>query len=183
MRAGKVLLLLGWTLSAGVFDSAWASAPDDSDAFKATTVEAFSPQGSVKAVRQVQARFSQPLVALGDLRAAAPFEVDCPVAGSGKWLDDRTWVYDFERDLPGAVRCEFALRPGLKDAAGQSVKAQKFQFDTGGPQVVAMRPADGDNRIDERQMFVLAFDTQVKPGTLAGLASCRVSGLAERIEA
>ena len=57
MRAGKdLLLLLGWTLSAAVFDSAWASAPDDSDAFKATTVEVFSPQGSVKAVRQVQDR-------------------------------------------------------------------------------------------------------------------------------
>ncbi len=182
MRAWTVWMLLGWALSAGACGSAWASPHTDSASSRVTTVEVFSPQGSVKAARQVQARFTQPLVVLGDLRAAAPFEVDCPVAGSGKWLDDRTWVYDFERDLPGAVRCEFALRPGLKDAAGQPVQAQKFQFDTGGPQVVAMRPADGDNRIDERQLFVLSFDTQVKPGTLARRASCRVAGLAERIE-
>jgi alpha-2-macroglobulin len=165
MRVWAVWLALAWALTAN-----------------AAMVDAFSPQGTVKAVRQVQARFSQPIVALGDPRATAPFEVNCPVAGSGKWLDDRTWVYDFDYDLPGAVRCEFAVRVGLQDVAGQPVHADIFRFDTGGPQVVAMRPADGDSRIDEKQMFVLAFDTQVKPGTLASHASCRVTGLAERIE-
>lgn len=165
MRAWAGLVLLGWALSAS-----------------ATTVEMFSPQGTVKAVRQAQARFSQPVVALGDLRAAPPFDVDCPVAGSGKWLDDRTWVYDFESDLPGAVRCEFTVRAGLKDAAGERLQAETFRFDTGGPQVVALRPEDGDSGIDERQVFVLAFDTRVKPGSLATHAACQVKGLAERIE-
>ena len=165
MRAWAGLMLLGWALSA-----------------TATTVEVFSPQGTHKAVRQVQARFSQPVVALGDPRAAAPFDVDCAVAGSGKWLDDRIWVYDFERDLPGAVRCEFAVRSGLKDAAGQPVEAEKFQFDTGGPQVAVLRPHDGASGIDERQAFVLVFDAQVNRASLASRASCQVKGLAERIE-
>ncbi|MFO7542965.1 MAG: MG2 domain-containing protein [Thiobacillus sp.] len=165
MRAWTGFLLLGWVLSTS-----------------AATVEMFSPQGTSKSVRQVQARFSQPVVALGDPRAADPFEVNCPATGSGKWLDDRVWVYDFARDLPGAVRCEFKLRAGLKDAAGQAVKAETFQFDTGGPQVSALRPFEGDSAIDERQAFVLVFDAAVKPGTLARHASCRVSGLAERIE-
>ncbi len=182
MRTGTGWMLLGWMVLAGALEFASASPANETASSKATAVEAFSPQGSVKAVRQVQARFTAPLVALGDLRAAAPFVVDCPVAGSGKWLDDRTWVYDFERDLPGAVRCEFSVRPGQRDAAGQPVHTAKFEFDTGGPQVQALRPADGDGSIDERQSFVLAFDAQVKPGTLARHASCRVSGLAERIE-
>ena len=77
----------------------------------AAQVTDFSPQGTVKAVRQVAAKFDQPLVMLGDPRAADPFAVDCPVAGSGKWLDDRTWVYDFERDLPGAMRLYSACAP------------------------------------------------------------------------
>ena len=148
----------------------------------ATQVVDFSPQGSVKDVRQAAARFDQPVVALGDPRAADPFEVDCPVAGSGKWLDDHTWIYDFERGLPGAARCAFTVREGLKDAAGQPVKAEDFRFDTGGPQVLALRPVDGSSDIDERQTFVLTFDTRVKPGTLASRASCQVTGLAERIE-
>ncbi|MBS1148007.1 MAG: hypothetical protein H6R08_2183, partial [Proteobacteria bacterium] len=148
----------------------------------ATQVTDFTPQGTVKDVRQAAVRFDRPMVALGDPRAAAPFDVKCPVAGSGKWLDDRTWVYDFEVNLPGAVRCEFAIRAGLKDAAGQPVHTEIFRFDTGGPQVAALRPVDGSSDIEERQTFVLAFDTRVKPGTLASRTSCQVKGLAERIE-
>ena len=70
-------------------------------------VERFSPGGTVKQVRQVTARFSAPVVSLGDPRAAAPFELDCPEPGSGRWVDPRTWAYDFEHDLPGGVRCTF----------------------------------------------------------------------------
>lgn len=150
-------------------------------AAQAAGVAAFSPQGTVKNVRQATARFDTPMVGLGDPRAPSPFTVDCPVAGSGKWLDERTWVYDFERDLPGATRCAFGLRAGIKDAAGQPLKPETFGFDTGGPQAVATRPWDG-SRIDERQTFLLAFDARVKPGTLAARAACRVRGLAERIE-
>ena len=141
----------------------------------------FSPQGTVKGVRQATARFDAPMVALGDPRAPLPFTVECPVAGSGKWLDEHTWAYDFERDLPGATRCAFTLRVGLKDIAGQPLKPETFRFDTGGPQAVATRPWDG-SRIDERQTFLLAFDARVKPGTLAAHAACRVSGLADRID-
>ncbi len=148
----------------------------------ASEVELFTPQGTAKGLRQAAAKFSQPVVALGDARAADPFEVNCPVAGSGKWLDGRTWVYDFERDLPGAVRCEFKTQPGLKDTAGGAVQPASFRFDTGGPQGVATRPADGSEAIDERQAFLLVFDAQVLPGTLTGKAWCQVKGLAERIE-
>ena len=42
-------------------------------------VEHFWPQGYVKAVRQVTARFSAPMVALGDPRLDDPFTIDCPV--------------------------------------------------------------------------------------------------------
>ncbi len=182
MRAWTILMVLAWSLSAAASDSTAALPQSGAALPEAATVEAFSPQGTTKAVRQVQARFSLPLVALGDPRAAAPFDAECAVAGSGKWLDDRTWVYDFVRDLPGGLRCEFRLRAGLKDAAGQRLAAETFRFDTGGPQVVAVRPVDGDAAIDERQTFVLAFDAQLKPATLASRASCQVAGLAERIE-
>src|SRR5438477_5542561 len=41
-------------------------------------VDVFSPQGEVKGVRQIAARFSDHMVALGDPRLDAPFEIDCP---------------------------------------------------------------------------------------------------------
>jgi hypothetical protein len=53
-------------------------------------VAAFSPQGTVKGVRQVTARFSEPMVPLGDPREARdPFEVSCPEPGTARWADSR----------------------------------------------------------------------------------------------
>ena len=66
-------------------------------------VEIFSPQGEVKKVRQVMARFSEQMVPFGDPRELSPFEIKCPENGQARWADGRNWVYDFERDLPAGV--------------------------------------------------------------------------------
>ena len=66
-------------------------------------VESFSPQGFNKDVRQVAVRFSAAMVALGDPGRTSPFVVDCPIPGTGRWIDERHWVYDFEYEVPGAV--------------------------------------------------------------------------------
>jgi len=105
MRTWLTGILLGWAFAAG-----------------AASVTAFSPEGTAKGVRQASARFDAPMTALGDPRQADPFVVDCSVPGSGKWLDERTWVYDFERDLPGATRCVFVLREGLKDGRARRLR-------------------------------------------------------------
>jgi alpha-2-macroglobulin len=63
-------------------------------------VEFFSPQGTVKGVRQVAARFSDPMVAFGDPRLPEPFQIDCPESGKARWADVYNWIYDFARDLP-----------------------------------------------------------------------------------
>jgi len=47
-------------------------------------VQAFSPEGAVKGVRQVTARFSSQMVAFGDPRAPDPFTVDCAEKGKGR---------------------------------------------------------------------------------------------------
>jgi len=95
------------------------------------TVEAFSPQGEVKGVRQVAARFTAQIVPFGDPRLVEPFDVSCPENGTGRWADGRNWVYDFARDLPAGVVCTFSIKPGLKTLAGESVEAAKFSFSTG----------------------------------------------------
>src|SRR6185295_13066784 len=78
-------------------------------------VELFSPQGTVKQVRQVRALFSEPMVPFADPRSATqPFSLKCPEQGTGRWVDSRNWVYDFERDLPAGVRCEFRIQDGLR---------------------------------------------------------------------
>jgi alpha-2-macroglobulin len=56
-------------------------------------VEFFSPQGTVKGVRQVAARFSDPMVAFGDPRLPEPFQIDCPESGKARWADVYNWIY------------------------------------------------------------------------------------------
>ena len=87
----------------------------------AAEVTRFSPQGTVKQVRQASATFSEPMVAFGDPAAADPFDVTCPVPGQGRWVDTGQWVYDFERDLPAGIRCAFRLRAGLVTLGGQAL--------------------------------------------------------------
>ena len=67
-------------------------------------VERFSPQGEVRAVRQVAVRFSEDVVKFGDPKAPTPFSIECAEAGQGRWLDGRNWVFDFSRDLAPGVR-------------------------------------------------------------------------------
>src|SRR4030042_5646926 len=74
-------------------------------------VEIFSPQGTVKGVRQVTVRFSEQMVPFGDPRGLiAPFAIDCPEKGRGRWADGKNWVFDFEKDLTAGDRWTFRLK-------------------------------------------------------------------------
>ncbi|MBM4347932.1 MAG: hypothetical protein FJ107_07340, partial [Deltaproteobacteria bacterium] len=51
-------------------------------------VEMFSPQGTVKGVRQVSVRFSEQMVPFGDtLGFIEPFDLVCPKKGTGRWAE------------------------------------------------------------------------------------------------
>ena len=165
-----------------VLTIACASVP----ASAAPQVQFFNPQGEAKEVRQVTARFSEPVVAFGDPRLADPFDVKCDgdaakTKGRGRWADTRNWVYDFEADLPAGQRCRFELKPDFKSMNGQPIEGAKaFSFHTGGPAVKTSMPREGAEFIDEEQVFVLAMDAPVDTSTLAG-AWCEAAGVNERI--
>ena len=153
-----------------------------SGAWAQTTVTGFTPDGQVRQVRQAVARFSQPMVAFGDLRAPAPFDIDCPVPGSGRWVDAQTWSYDFDRDLPGATSCGFTLKPGVHDLAGQPLAGKRaFSVVTGGPAVLESLPREGAERIDEQQAFVLALSAPASGDSIVKQAWCRADGVSEKI--
>jgi uncharacterized protein YfaS (alpha-2-macroglobulin family) len=122
------------------------------------------------------------MVPFGDPRSRVdPFEIDCPEDGVGRWIDSRTWVYDFVRDLPGGIRCRFQLRPGLATQAGKPVAGPTtFAFTTGGPSIQASIPSK-DSTIDEDQAFVLGLDAQPTEASLLQQVSFAVAGLPERI--
>src|SRR5271155_4773434 len=146
-------------------------------------VTKFSPGGTVKGIRQVTVRFSQPMVPLGDPRASVtPFDIDCAPKGSARWIDSFNWSYDFASDLPAGVRCVFTLHKGLKAPSGQAVAgAPPFRFDTGGPSVIEERPWSDSDSIDEQQAFVLMLDTEPDLASIPDHASFGVEGVAETI--
>ncbi len=149
----------------------------------AAGIESFSPQGEVKGIRQVSVRFTDEMVPLGDPRLSEPFDIDCKEKGGSRWIDGRNWAYDFDRDLPAGVRCTFALKPGVKTLNGLVVDAQSFQFSTGGPAILASYPEEGDEAVDENQIFVLGLDAPLKRETLDNRVWCVADGVAEKIPA
>lgn len=142
-------------------------------------VEFFSPQGTIKKVRQVTARFSEPMTTFGDPLLESPFEIACPEKGTGRWADVKNWVFDFDRDLPAGIACTFTLRDGLKSLAGSVVTSkQSFSFSTGGPAIITSRPGNGKT-INEDQIFVLSLDGEADEASLLSNVRFSVEGIAE----
>jgi hypothetical protein len=144
-------------------------------------VEFFSPQGVVKGVRQVSVRFSEQMVTFGDFRSADPFDIKCPQKGSGRWADTKNWIYDFDKDLPAGVECEFSLKPDLKTYTGQGLTGvQTFVFSTGGPAIIRSIPREGQN-IDEDQVFVLYTDAEPADESVISNVWCSIEDINERV--
>ena len=143
----------------------------------------FTPNGTVKGVRQVTAQFSEPMVPLGRaFGGAMPFEIECPEKGSARWIDTTRWSYDFARDLPAGVRCTFRLRNDLRTLAGTPFASPpEFHFDTGGPTVLESMPWQGSEDIDEQQAFVLVLDAEPDVASVIADAAFSVAGMPERI--
>ncbi|PKN17285.1 MAG: alpha-2-macroglobulin [Deltaproteobacteria bacterium HGW-Deltaproteobacteria-6] len=145
-------------------------------------VDFFSPQGTVKGIRQVSVRFSGQMVPFGDPRSLTdPFDIACPAPGAGRWADGKNWIYDFNADLPAGISCTFSLKPGLKNLAGIELSGQKiFTFSTGGPAIIRTNPYHG-NTIDEEQIFILTLDAEPDTRSVLEHASFSVEGIAGAI--
>ncbi|WP_375398380.1 alpha-2-macroglobulin [uncultured Sphingomonas sp.] len=127
-------------------------------------------------------RFSQPMAALGDPRAASPFDVDCAVGGTGRWADQQTFVYEFATPLPGGIKCAFKIRDGLKSVTGYALESgQTFTIDSGGPMARAILPGANGDEIEEDQVFLIAANLPPAPASVAANAYCAVDGLGEKI--
>ncbi|MGI8785636.1 MAG: alpha-2-macroglobulin family protein [Acidobacteriota bacterium] len=146
-------------------------------------VESFSPQGVVKEVRQVHVRFSESMVAFGDPRATLmPFDLDCAEPGKARWVDDKNWAYDFDRDLPAGVRCQFRLKDETRTLAGKQLGGERlFRFSTGGPSILSANPYEGSEGVDEEQIFLLELDAEPIESSVLSNVFFAVEGIAERV--
>jgi uncharacterized protein YfaS (alpha-2-macroglobulin family) len=155
-------------------------------AHAAVALKTWSPQGEIQVIRQVRVTFDQPMVRFGDPRLPAPMDVACqPVAvqaGSSRWVDDRTWIWDFAHDLPPGTACQVAAKAGVKSVAGEELPAKSgFSFDTGGPAIVRATPWSDDEPVEEQQMFALLLNGAATTASIEQNAYCEISGIGERV--
>ncbi|MEO8118532.1 MAG: MG2 domain-containing protein, partial [Rhodoferax sp.] len=154
-------------------------------AAQAIQIVSVSPQGEIARVRQVVAKFDESAVNFGDPKAPAPLSLSCSDAqatqGSGRWISDREWAFEFERDLPPGIACSLQLRSGIKSASGAYLTgATSYKFNSGGPFVQNIRPYDG-SRIDEEQFFILQLNGNTTLASVQANMWCAVDGLGERV--
>lgn len=150
----------------------------------AASLVKFTPQGTVASVSEVSAEFSTQVVPFGDSQQPAPMRVVCSdstAAGSGRWLDDKRWVYAFDRPLAPGVSCKAELDPDFRTLSGEKLGGKALhEFRVGGPSVQEVGPY-GYYPIDEDQVFVLRFNGKVDAASLLANAFCHVEGLGERV--
>lgn len=156
----------------------------------ASEVTLVSPEGSVKNIKQVTARFSTDMTPLGDPRdTIIPFTSSCldnknepiPLPQSqSRWADTKNWVLDYTEVLSGGTRCTFTMKNSLKDLKGEKVTYKEFTFSTSGPAIISHQPSY--EKIEPEQYFIIELDGEVDVSSVEKLAYFEVEGGNEKIE-
>lgn len=153
-------------------------------AVHALQVTSLSPQGEIARVRQVVAKFDESAVNFGDPKAPAPLTLSCSDAqatkGSGRWISDREWAFEFENDLPPGVSCTAQAKAGFKSPKGAELAAASYRFNTGGPFVQQTRPGSYQ-KIDEEQFFLLRLNGPATLQSVKDKVWCQIDGVGEKV--
>ncbi len=114
--------------------------------------------------------------------SSSPLKSNARKRGASRWADQKNWIYDFEKDLPAGIRCEFRLKPGFKDLSGKEIVDPKtFSFSTGGPAIKTSVPYEGSDWIDEEQIFILTLDTEPSLESVLKQVSFSVEGIQDQV--
>ncbi|HEY1604286.1 MAG TPA: MG2 domain-containing protein [Allosphingosinicella sp.] len=139
------------------------------------------PISDAGAIARYQLHFSEPMAPIG-AKADAPITMECAVGGSGRWIDQTNFVWEFEHPLPGGITCTARIKDGLKTLSGHAIAdTSPMVIDTGGPFARAVLPGAGSDEIEEDQAFFVAVNGAVDRASIAADAYCTVDGIGERI--
>ena len=145
-------------------------------------IESFSPEGEVKDIKQVVVRFSESMVPLSSPKIKTDqFIINCPSEGKSRWLDDKTYVYEFLKPLESGISCTFKVSDQTKSLNGKQITGKKtFEFTTGGPYIIQSEPRDG-GRIEENQYFYFQSSTPINEESLIDNLYFSIDGYREKV--
>ncbi|HLX01480.1 MAG TPA: alpha-2-macroglobulin, partial [Trinickia sp.] len=181
MRSGKAKQQSIWAVATAAVIGIFSMTAWQADAARTVSV---SPQGKVAQVRQAVVKFDEAMVPFGAPDLPNPAQLHCDDAtatsGQGRWVDEKTWAYDFTNDLPPGVRCTIDLNGGLKSRAGNAATGtRRFTFETGGPFPAEVMPGGGE--IEENQVFVVKLNGPATEASVREHVWCESNGLGNRI--
>jgi hypothetical protein len=108
--------------------------------------------------------------------------MECSVSSTGRWVDQKTYVFEFAKILPGGLSCKVSLRDGLKSVRGVAVGGtSEFLIDTGGPVARAVLPEEYGDDIEEDQVFLVSTNTPATSQSVSAAGYCAVDGIGEKI--
>lgn len=132
------------------------------------------------AIARFTLRFSEAMAPLG--KGGTPIAMNCAITGAGRWVDPATYVWEFDKPLPGGITCTAELRDGLETLDGDEVTGTRsFAIDSGGPHPRSVLPRGSWDGIEEDQTFFVAVNGPVDRASVAAGAYCAVDGIGERI--
>ena len=151
----------------------------------AAKITSFSPQGEVAQVRQIAIKFDEPMVRMGDPNAESPILLECEPGttseGQGRWIDEKNWVFDFNKDLPPGVRCTAKITENLKSVNDNIYHGPiQYRFNTGGPFIQSIRPWEYSNIVED-QAFLIKLNGDATSQSIEKYVWCKSSQIGERI--
>jgi uncharacterized protein YfaS (alpha-2-macroglobulin family) len=144
-------------------------------------VVTITPQGNVESAEQVQVRFSNNMIKLGDeYQSHAPVKSNCLDSGNGYWTDQKNWVYTFYTIPAPGKTCTIKTINDLKDLNGKMIPFVSVDFKTTASQILKIVPGTYQS-IDPDQFFVVILNGEVTNDWVKKNVYVTIEGLGDKV--
>ena len=136
----------------------------------------FGPEGKVRASAGVSVTFSQPMKALTShsalVAADVPVRIVPPIAGTWRWIDTRTLIFEPAAALVRATRFEVTVPAGITSTLGGRLeKAVRWSFETPAPRMTHHFPSSDPQ--PARPLITIGFDQAIVPAKVLATLELR----------
>ena len=185
MGFSRKLFFVGFLFSFLVSFSSFAQGKSSSDKIRVI----ISPSGNVESVSQVQVNFSLAVIKLGDVAADQnfPVESNCFIGenglanGNGYWVDEKTWVYTYEKaPVPNSL-CQVNTKSSFKTHTNKNLPTESVSFKTLSSQVLKTFPNEYD-QIDAHQYFLIHLNGKADAAWVAQNVYFTIENIGDKVK-
>ncbi|PIE89069.1 MAG: hypothetical protein CR997_13145 [Acidobacteria bacterium] len=127
-------------------------------------VTSCNPQGEVSDVRQIQIRFSQPMIplqALSEMEPPSGLTCTPQPAGQWRWLGVQTLAFESSSRFPYSTTYEIDLTNQVQSVYGNALKPAHYSFSTPTLRLVNSYYTKGEQQLNP--LLCMVFNQKIKP--------------------